>query len=470
MTGRLLSNEVPQPGVRVKLERVRPSSSEPRRPGSITSESSSEGTFDFEFEGGQGRRSYDLDRFTGRKRRETSDARGSFLFGGLAGGTYRVSLDSRTLAPASWTDLVVVAGETHELGDLQVEPEAELEVVPVAPRLGGLSGLTIAIEAEGGEEEVRRVRRSKEGEPVVFKDLPSGSYRLSVEDVPGIVLDLRDVPVTLTAGERRGLELDLAPWQPVPVEVVVRCGGEPLRGVRVAVGRLESSGWIARSPVPSQRPTVPPDLATPGAYLASIRSGRTDDQGRVIFVLPAAEVFDLRIGHEAAPLAIEQDQRTAAGMPLRVIELEAGRLQVELPDIAPSVGVGRLDLTLFDVRAQEVQTSSFVFQEGRAHGDSPDPIEDTDLGHLPPGTYVVEVRRQVLAREVLEALNAQLAPDDGSTPEERAERAVWAAQFQPGLLVEDLVYRATGEVRSGEVTRCRPEPAAPTPPPASPTR
>lgn len=132
---------------------------------------------------------YDLDDYTGRLRTVSSDAEGHFELGELARGTYEVGVTASVGAPRTLRTVQVVAGETLDLGDLELHSAAGVRGRVIVGAGVVASGLILHRE-HSLDDELDDVTIGPDGR-FELTGLTAGEHRLTIEDMPGVVLAMR---------------------------------------------------------------------------------------------------------------------------------------------------------------------------------------------------------------------------------------------------------------------------------------
>ncbi len=169
---------------------------------------------------------------TGEDRRVVTDATGTYIFGGLLPGTYRLRIEEAGFAPWRSPDLMLTAGEKRSLNvrlDRLTPAPAPAPSPPAAPAQGARATITGAVTDPAGAPQSpvtviltsaatgddRRVVTDASG-VYLFGGLLPGTYRLRIEEAA--FTPWRSPDVLLTPGERRTLDVRLErPAAPPPV-------------------------------------------------------------------------------------------------------------------------------------------------------------------------------------------------------------------------------------------------------------
>ena len=152
----------------------------------------------------------------GIDRRFVTEPDGTFTFGGLQPGTYRLRVDNDTFAPWSDNAVVLAAGERKTM-QIALQPRI------VAETRGMIAGTAIGPDGRPRSDVVviltnpagidRRVTSEPTG-AYAFGGLQPGTYRIRVENQMG-AQPLAIDGIAIAAGERRLVDLRL---QPIPVQ------------------------------------------------------------------------------------------------------------------------------------------------------------------------------------------------------------------------------------------------------------
>jgi protocatechuate 3,4-dioxygenase beta subunit len=175
---------------------------------------------------------YDLSEFFGRVRDSVGAADGSFEFGGLASGTYRLDVLCAGKAPTRYEHLAIVAGQVLELGVLEPDAPAMIEGRVLVAAGRSPAGLVVHVDAVSP---VSGITLGPGGE-FQFENLSRGDHKLLVADLAGICFQAEALQITLASGERRRVTWDLAVYCPARLCVEVRAAGEDVSGLTVSWG------------------------------------------------------------------------------------------------------------------------------------------------------------------------------------------------------------------------------------------
>ncbi|HEV3139054.1 MAG TPA: carboxypeptidase regulatory-like domain-containing protein, partial [Vicinamibacterales bacterium] len=151
----------------------------------------------------------------GIDRRFVTDANGTFTFGGLQPGTYRLRVDDDTFAPWSSDAVELAAGERKTI-QIALQPRvvanapAAIAGTAIGPDGRPRGGVTVILTNAAGID--RRVASEPTG-AYAFGGLQPGTYRIRVENETG-AQPLAIDGIALVAGEQRLVDLRL---QPLPV-------------------------------------------------------------------------------------------------------------------------------------------------------------------------------------------------------------------------------------------------------------
>jgi hypothetical protein len=152
---------------------------------------------------------------TGIDRRGASGVDGTYTFGGLTPGEYRMRVDDERFAPWSQEKIAVAAGERKTI-DIGLQPRvragqpASMAGTVLGPNGDPLAGATLLLNGPGGEKRVT----SGAGGAFTFTGLAAGSYRVTVAQPNALPYSSGDVAIA--AGESRLLDVRLQPIPPPP--------------------------------------------------------------------------------------------------------------------------------------------------------------------------------------------------------------------------------------------------------------
>ena len=165
----------------------------------------------------------------GIDRRAASTTEGTFTFGGLPPGEYRLRVDDDRFAPWSQERIAVAAGERKTI-DIALQPRVRagqpgsIAGTVIGPNGQPLAGATLVLTGPGGE---KRVTSGASG-AYAFPGLGSGAYVVRVERPDALPYASGDVPIA--AGESRLLEVRLQPLPPPPPPPPPPTAGTPTGG------------------------------------------------------------------------------------------------------------------------------------------------------------------------------------------------------------------------------------------------
>jgi hypothetical protein len=153
----------------------------------------------------------------GIDRRQTSGVDGTFTFGGLAPGDYRLRVDDPTSQYAPWSrDKVTVAAGDRATVDIALQPRiapgqqrGAISGTVIGPLGQPLAGVTVTLSGTGGD---KRASSATSG-AYAFPDLAAGTYQVKVAaQTDSLAFQGDSFP--LAAGERRSVDVHLQPLPP----------------------------------------------------------------------------------------------------------------------------------------------------------------------------------------------------------------------------------------------------------------
>jgi hypothetical protein len=153
----------------------------------------------------------------GIDRRQTSGADGTYIFGGLPPGDYRLRVDDPTNQYAPWTqDKVTVAAGARATVDINLQPRiapnqqrGSISGTVVGPLGQPIAGITVTLSGTGGN----KTATSAASGAYTFPDLGAGNYQVKVAARPDSLAFQTD-SFPLAAGERRAADVHLQPLPP----------------------------------------------------------------------------------------------------------------------------------------------------------------------------------------------------------------------------------------------------------------
>jgi hypothetical protein len=153
----------------------------------------------------------------GIDRRQTSGADGTYIFGGLAPGDYRLRIDDPTNQYAPWTqDKVTVAAGDRTTVNIDLKPRiapnqvrGSISGTVIGPLGQPLGGVTVSLSGTGGN----KTATSAASGAYTFGDLGAGNYQVKVAARPdSLAFQTDNFP--LAAGESRATDVHLQPIPP----------------------------------------------------------------------------------------------------------------------------------------------------------------------------------------------------------------------------------------------------------------
>lgn len=153
----------------------------------------------------------------GIDRRQTSGVDGTFTFGGLAPGDYRLRVDDPNNQWAPWSqDKITVAAGDRSTVNVTLQPRVapgqqrgSISGTVIGPQGQPLSGVTVTLSGTGGD---KRATSAASG-AYTFPDLGAGNYQVRVAARPDSLAFQGD-QFALAAGERRSVDVHLQPLPP----------------------------------------------------------------------------------------------------------------------------------------------------------------------------------------------------------------------------------------------------------------
>jgi hypothetical protein len=158
----------------------------------------------------------------GVDRRAVTDSAGTFVFGGLPAGPYRLRTDDETFAPYSDDRIVVTGGATQTL---EVPLRARVSATAPPTQRAAVQGTVIGPEGRPAPnivllitnaEGIDRRAVSDANGAFVFGGIPPGPYRLRIDDAGAGSLPFPAVDLVFAPGERRQFDVRLQPVPPPP--------------------------------------------------------------------------------------------------------------------------------------------------------------------------------------------------------------------------------------------------------------
>jgi hypothetical protein len=151
----------------------------------------------------------------GVDRRAASTVEGTFTFGGLQPGEYRLRVDDERFAPWSRERIAVTAGGRVTV-DIALEPRVRagqpgsIAGTVIGPNGQPLAGATLVLTGPGGEKRAT----SEASGAYAFPGLGSGTYIVRVERPDALPYNSGNIPIA--SGESRLVEVRLQPLPPPP--------------------------------------------------------------------------------------------------------------------------------------------------------------------------------------------------------------------------------------------------------------
>jgi len=336
----------------------------------------------FQYEPGTvgGRIQYDLSVFSGRRRSTQSASDGSFLFEGLAPGTYALLIEAAGVARKRLRGTEVAAEQTLDLGPILLEKGGTIRGVLVAGADDSPEGYEIVLNRKLNVGTFgRRVEIESFDGRFEFEGLEGGTHVLTWSrpnaNFSSAAEDVREQSIVLAAGEVREVLVDATRSTPCTVVVRLTRAGQPAAGIGVSVrNRKEGGAWSGWN------------LGTSSDD--GVVSGKVD--GDTTFDLVAVTAAWIDLGVIASDVVA-----TPGGRIEHVFEISTGRLELQLPAGLRVPERGRVTLMLV---APGRDTSHLVaVTPGGARRPqvsatwSGNPI---DFGELRPGEYEATVHVQ----------------------------------------------------------------------------
>jgi hypothetical protein len=209
----------------------------------------------------------------GIDRRQTSGVDGTFTFGGLAPGDYRLRVDDPNNQYAPWTqDKVTVAAGDRATVDIALQPRiapgqqrGTISGTVIGPLGQPLGGVTVALSGTGGD---KRASSAASG-AYAFPDLAAGNYQVKVAAQQD-ALAFQSDSFPLAAGERRSMDVHLQPLPPpaAPTPPQPAAGANPAQPPLPAPVGMETEvdRWNFQYPVYSRYTGQKAIFATGGPF------------------------------------------------------------------------------------------------------------------------------------------------------------------------------------------------------------
>jgi len=174
----------------------------------------------------------------GIDRRQTSGVDGTFTFGGLTPGAYRLRVDDPNSQYAPWSqDKVTVAAGDRATVDIALQPRiapgqlrGTISGTVVGPLGQPLGGVTVALSGTGGNQQAT----SAASGAYTFGNLAAGNYQVKVAARQD-ALAFQSDSFPLAAGERRSMDVHL---QPLPPPAAPTPSSQPAAGANPALPPL----------------------------------------------------------------------------------------------------------------------------------------------------------------------------------------------------------------------------------------
>ena len=314
----------------------------------------------------------DIDVFAGEKRQHRTERDGTFEIGELAAGTYQLTFTAAGVAPKVVERVVVKAGETTPLGDVQAFAPGEIHGTLVFSGGRSVSGLTVMLgNTSFGDDESAQVT-DLTGR-FVFKDLGEGSHYVWIEEKQGVLLRGEPIEVVLSVAEIREVQIDLSDRIPSRLKVEVRVNGEPLDGGRVKL-------------VPSQEGS------------RTLQLGYTSETGVAEGDVAAFEDATLEVlGPTGLFIGTHGPVTLRSGDSEHVqVDLEASRLTVSMPAVHAELEAGT-DFQVFRIHRTDLEGSRWRSARPETAWTRVGDELRIDLGWIQPGTYEVKLQLASLA-------------------------------------------------------------------------
>jgi hypothetical protein len=249
----------------------------------------------------------DVSELAGREQQFATDAEGEIRIGGLAPGTYRMTIMGRGAARRDLRGITAAGARTTDLGVIQLDPDCTIHGrVVLKPGLS-VSGLLHVWLDEIGN---RMTRVSLDGS-FSFEGVAPGEHLLLLGLHPPEVLEVERRSVTVASGRPAEVVFDLTANAPCNVELTILEAGRGVPGL--------TARWVT---------------APAGTELEGQELGKSDKQGIVRGTCPndsnvRFEVLSpagLRLGRSA-----DTPTLSAGGFYSETIDLKVGTLALVLP-------------------------------------------------------------------------------------------------------------------------------------------
>jgi len=328
----------------------------------------------------------DLSQFEGRERSHRCDESGTFEFGELSPGTYRLLITGSAGGEHWVREIRLSPPGRKDLGDVALPSGATIAGSVIMPAGASPAGLKVRL--QGASDRTQELGDTGEFR---LEGLAAGKYFLfwewRDEDKTGWSSgDPRNTELVLAEGETQSVALDLRPFERASIEVRIRRNGRPLAGGDVLLnvyreGKEGSMGWLL---------------------------GRTDAEGVARGRVDGSTLFSLSLppseGRYTDGLALCEQRRSSPGERIVVeVELHLGRIQLEFPTgfEVPESGVLALKLAPKDSKGVPITCSARARRLGdpRAFGlvwSSP----QMEFDDIPAGAYEATVTVDVPKPEV----------------------------------------------------------------------
>lgn len=352
---------------------------------------------------------YDLDSFTGRRRRASTDEAGVFEFGELAEGTYSLVVTPIAGAPIELEELRVPAGGLLDLGDLVQAQGGSVRGRVILAGGVTVTGLELRL-ADGGPRR-QKTTVDADGE-FELTGIKAGEHALRVRRLDGVLLQSKPFPFQVVDGQVTELDLDLRPFQVGRVRARVTEAGNPRPGVLVNL--LDTEGEWYRSD------NVTDEL---GEVMVDARAGRSIER------VMAMEPHSLSLG------AARGSWSAAAGSEISIgLEISSSELTLSFPSDheLPEDGVARVTYGDATIKGPSRRPATWSTREQDQHNGMAHPWAGGDLVVGP----VASGRHQV--RVVVD----RYATNEASRREHQAqERWTATAELEPGSSGRVLLQR-----------------------------
>ena len=314
----------------------------------------------------------DVGDVAGRVRNTATGVDGTFVFGGMAPGTYALTVEASGVAKRAWRMVSVPKAGVADLGDLAMSAEATIRGHLLTPVGTSPIGYTVRLEGWGNPE----VTIALADGSFQLTGLSAGTYVLNWNR-PGeygytsIPRSPRAIDIVLAEGEVRDLTIDTAAFAPATVRTRVMRAGKPVAGLTIR-GELHPPGdWSSRKFTKS--------------------SPKTDAEGWTQLEVEGGSHFDIVVvgSDEGPPLATVPNLDAIAGVTLeRTIEIRSGSLTLELPEsLSKPQPAWVLSVTLARQGHPSLHARAYATKPpNRFYGsDWTGPI--VELGEFPADTY-----------------------------------------------------------------------------------